>query len=258
MAEVAESINCPDCGAPLKVRPGEAIITCEYCSSDVNLAVGAKYFLKHTIIPARFDQSAATEVIKSWMRKGFLKPDDLARKSKVVSMELQFLPVFIVHAVADTKYDGLMTRTGQNVVKKGNLQKEYYWLVLGRRASAFPAREYEVPLSGKVDFDVSKLVAGCKFLNSEIDEKEAGTITRQQLDEHQRFLLSTDLDVVNFMETKVEIKDTEFLHVPAWFVTYEYRGKRYDLILDGATGEDIKAEIPPVEGKGMFGKIFGG
>jgi hypothetical protein len=41
-------------------------------------------------------------------------------------------------------------------------------------------------------------------------------------------------------------------------VTYEYRGKMYDLILDGATGEDIKADIPPVEGKGMFGKIFGG
>ena len=55
MVQIAEEIGCPDCGAPLKVKVGEAIITCEYCGSDVNMAVGKKYFLKHSIIPARYD-----------------------------------------------------------------------------------------------------------------------------------------------------------------------------------------------------------
>jgi hypothetical protein len=115
-----------------------------------------------------------------------------------------------------------------------------------------------VPLSGKVDFDTSKLVKGSKFLNSEMDEKEAEAIASQEMKEHHKFLLQTELDEIRKLETVVNIRDTEFLHVPAWFVSYEYHGKIYDLILDGATGEDIKAEIPPMEKKGLFGKLFGG
>ena len=121
MVEIAKEIGCPDCGAPLKVKAGEAIITCEYCGSDVNMAVGTKYFLKHSIIPARYDRNAILKEIKSWMKKGFLAPGDLAKRSKIVHAELQFLPFFIVHLRASTKYKGILTRTGQNLEKSGDM-----------------------------------------------------------------------------------------------------------------------------------------
>lgn len=257
MVEVGQGMGCPECGAPLKVQAGEAIVTCEYCGSDVNLAVGTKYFLKHTIIPSKITQEGAVNAVKSWMKRGFLKPSDLARKSKITRLELQFLPMFVVHVVATTKYDGLMTRTGQKVEKKGELKKEYYWEVLGRRASSFPTRSYEVPLSYKVDFDTSRLEKGAKFLNSEIDENQAESIAKGEIEAHHKFLLKTELDITNSMTTTFDFRDTEFLHIPAWFVSYEYRGKIYELILDGATGDDIKADIPSMEKKGLMGKLFG-
>ena len=258
MVEIAEEIGCPDCGAPLKVQAGDAIVTCEYCGSDVNLAVGSKYFLKHSIIPVKYDREAIVSVVRSWMGKGFLKPGDLARKYKVVSMELQILPMFIVHAVGRTEYEGALTRTCENISRKDVLEKEYYWKILGRRASSFPTREYDVPLSAKTDFDISKLVKGSRFLNSEIEEKEAENMARQQIEEHHRFLLRTELDEIHSLNTTVEIKNTEFLHIPAWFVNYQYKGRIFELILDGATGDDIKADIPSIENKGFLGKLFGG
>ena len=256
MPEILQKLNCPDCGAPLKVQSGDAIVTCGYCGSDVNLAIGSKYFLKHSIIPPKIGQDSIDAVIKSWMGRGFLKPDDLARKHKVVSKELQILPIFVVHATASTNYRGELTRTGQPVPKSGVLQKEYYWKVLGRRASKFPTMEYEVPLAAKIDFEISALVPGAKFLNSEMGEEEAVSIAKQEIEAHQRTLLESELDAISKFDTKLDIKDTEFLHVSAWFVTYQYQGKLYDLILDGATGEDVKAEIPQSEKKGLFG--FGG
>jgi hypothetical protein len=258
MVEIAQEISCPDCGAPLKVRAGEAIVTCEYCGSDVNLAVGTKYFLKHSIIQPKLDNEAVAKLVHSWMSKGFLKPGDLARKYKVVGMELQILPMFIVHVVARTDYEGALTRTGENLKRKDVLEKEYYWKVLGRRASRFPTREYDIPLSAKTDFDISKLMEGCKFLNSELDEAESENLARQEIEAHHRFLLSQELDEIHSISTVVEVRDTEFLHVPAWFVSYQYKGRVYELILDGATGEDVKAEIPPIESKGFLGKMFGG
>lgn len=257
MPEILNTLSCPDCGGPLKVHPGDAIVTCGYCGSDVNLAVGTKYFLKHSIIPPKIASDGIDSAVKGWMGRGFLKPGDLARKSKIRSKELQILPLFIVQATARTEYDGLLTRTGENCKKQGVMEKEYYWKVLGRRASKFPTRDYEVPLAAKTNFDISSLIPGAKFLNSEIGEDEAITTAKREMEEHHRFLLGREMDTVSSCVTKVEVRNTEFLHVPAWFISYEYRGKYYDLILDAATGEDIMAEIPQEESKGLR-SLFGG
>ncbi len=241
----------------MKVQAGDAIVTCGYCGSDVNLAVGSKYILKHSIIPPKIGTDTIDAVIKAWMGSGFLKPEDLARKHKVASKELQILPLFVVNAIAKTTYSGLLTRTGNPTPRSGVLEKEYFWKVLGRRASAFPTRAYEVPLATKVEFDISRLVPGANFLNSEMDEGEAINIAKQDMESHQKFLLEKELDAINESSTAFDIRSTEFIHVPAWFVTYQYNGKLYNLILDGATGQDVKADIPQ-KGKGLFGGLFGG
>jgi DNA-directed RNA polymerase subunit RPC12/RpoP len=255
MVEIAEKINCPDCGAPLKLEAGEVIITCEYCGSAINMAVGKKFFFKHSIIPNNYTLGEMEGVTKSWMQKGFLKPDDLARKSKIQRMELIFLPFFIVHVHATSKYSGVLTRTGQNISKDGKIDKEYYWKILGRRASTFPTKEYEIPLKGKVNFNLSRISKGAKFLNSEMDEKEAESLVKQEINTHHRYLLSTEIDVINDIDTTMDIKNIEFVHAPVWFIKYTYRGKQYEILIDGASGEDIKADIPT--SSGIFGKIFG-
>jgi hypothetical protein len=257
MPEIVQKLSCPDCGGPLKVQAGDAIVTCGYCGSDVNLAVGSKYILKHSIIPPKIGMDSIDAVVKAWMGSGFLKPEDLARKHKVVSKELQILPIFVVNAIARTAYSGLLTRTGAPIPKSGVLEKEYFWKVLGRRASAFPTRAYEIPLAAKVEFDISRLVPGVNFLNSEMNEDEAISIAKQEMEAHHRFLLEKELDTITESSTNFEIRNTEFIHVSAWFITYQYNGKMYNLILDGATGEDVKADIPQ-KGKGLFGGLFGG
>ena len=84
MVEIAEKIKCPGCGAPLELKAGEVIITCEYCGTAHNMAVGKKFFLKHSIIPAGHKKEQIMFSIKSWMSGGFLKPDDLVKRAKIV------------------------------------------------------------------------------------------------------------------------------------------------------------------------------
>ena len=257
MVEIAQEIGCPDCGAPLNVRAGEAIILCEYCGSSVNLAVGTKYFLKHSIIPAKFDKKGMLAEVRSWMKKGFLMPSDLARKADIQSAVLRFMPFFIINVSVATKYSGVFTRTGANIEKKGEMLNEYYWKVLGRRGSSFPTRSYEVPASGKSEFNLSLLSPEAKFLNSEIDENEANQRAEQEIKEHQKFLLKNEVDHITEIDTQITVNNTEFLHVPVWYIKYEYRGKTYDLIMDGATGQEIQGQIPRMEKKGLMGKLFG-
>ena len=109
-----------------------------------------------------------------------------------------------------------------------------------------------------MDFDLSKVSKGSKFLNSEIDEETALSITKREISEHHKFLISSEVDVVSEMNTDIEIKNTEFLHAPVWFIRYEYRGNEYELIMDGNTGRAKKGEIPPpdVSMAGGFFKRF--
>ncbi|MCK4718245.1 MAG: hypothetical protein KAT70_06205 [Thermoplasmata archaeon] len=260
MTQVVQSIKCPNCGAPLELEPGEIIITCGFCASDINTATGVKYIFQHSIIPARYTTpETILPYARSWMGKGFLKPPDLAKKSRIMESTLELLPFFVFHVKASTEYIGYLTRTGTNEERKGTFEKEYFWKIMARRGAEFPTAEYSVPLESKVPFNLSQVPPGAKFLSAEMEEDEARKVLRQELDAHARHLLSDIVDTFTKTETKIEVEEMEFLHAPVWIIKYQYGDRVYRLVMDGASGKDIWAEIPsPGEKKGFFKKMFGG
>jgi ribosomal protein S27E len=241
---VVEEIKCPHCGAPISFQPGEIIATCRYCGYTVAIETGQAFTFEHSMLVNKYDPMQIEEPIKEWMREGFLKPSDLARKSKLEEKNLIYLPFWVVSAKAVSSYKGIFERIAPAVTKEGKLEKEYDWLVLARKATDFPTREYEVPLEGKVPFDFRKVEAFAKVLNSEIDKDEAVNVAKQQIDENHRFLIREDVDKIIDIKTEVEVAQVVYLHAPIWFVKYEYRGKGFQLLLDGATGIEIKGDIP--------------
>jgi len=46
------------------------------------------------------------------------------------------------------------------------------------------------------------------------------------------------------MKNEFSVGDMTYLHAPIWFIVYEYKAKRYNIFLDGATGAVIKGDIP--------------
>ena len=243
-----DALNCPHCGAPLELSPGDIIVTCRYCGSDVRIAGEKRFLLKHSMIAAAHQEDGIRRIIQMWMEGGAFRPDDLATAARLESLECIYLPFYVFEVDAVTRWRGVLTRTGDRYVKDGELRKDYFWKILARRSSTFPEREYRLPLSAKIDFDMSRMVKGSKFLNAEVDEDEAMRLTEEQVKEHQRRLLrNEEVDEIIEADTRVDVKDTEFVHAPVWFSRYSYRGKLYDLTVDGATGEVIRSEVPPPE-----------
>lgn len=248
---VIDEIRCSHCGAPIAFKPGEILATCKYCGYTVVIETGQTFTFEHSILLNKYDQTQIEEPIKNWMQEGFLKPPDLARKSKIIEKNMVYLPFWVVSCEAKSVYKGIFERIAPAIVKEGKVEKEYDWLVLARKATEFPTREYGVPLEGKIPFDFRKVEAFAKVLNSEIDKDGAVELARQQIDEHHRFLLKEDVDRVIEMKTEIDLKQVVYLHSPIWFVKYEYKGKAYQLLVDGATGMVIKGDIPS-SGFGML------
>jgi hypothetical protein len=241
---VAENIRCSHCGAPVEFKPGEIITTCKYCGFTTVIETGAPFNFEHSLLLNKYDLTQADELIRDWMRSGFMKPGDLARKSKIVEKNLVYLPFWVVSVEAKTSYKGIFERISPPIVKEGKIQKEYNWLVLAREAAEFPTREYDVPLEGKVPYDFRKIEGFAKVLNSEITREEALELAKQQIEGHHRYLLKQDVDKIIEIYTELNVKQAVYLHAPVWFVKYEYKGKIYQLILDGAAGMTLKGDIP--------------
>jgi hypothetical protein len=244
MDAVAQEIRCSHCGAPVEFKPGEIIATCKYCGFTTVIETGQTFTFEHSLILNKFDQKSIDEPIQAWLRGGFLKPGDLARKSKLTSKELVYLPFWVVSVEAKSTYKGIFERIAPVIVKDGTISKEYDWLVLAREASDFPTHEYEVPLEGKIPYDFRKIEGFAKLLNSEIDRDAALELAEQQIEDHHRFLLQQDVDRIVEIKTDVTLKQIVYLHAPIWFIKYEYKGKDYQLIIEGTTGTALKGDIP--------------
>jgi len=241
---VVQEIRCSKCGAPIAFNPGEIIATCPYCGYTSVIETGKAFTLEHSMILNKYDPTQVEELVRNWMRSGFMKPGDLTRSSKILERNLVYLPFWIVPVTATSEYKGVFERLVPPVVKEGKIEKKYDWLVLARKAAEFPTREYDVPLEGKISYDFRKIEKFAKVLNSEIEKTEAVESAKHQIEAHHQFLVKQDVDKIIEMKTDCSIGDSVYLHAPIWFIAYEYKGERYSIILDGATGTIIKGDIP--------------
>jgi hypothetical protein len=241
---VAQNIRCSHCGAPVEFKPGEIIATCKYCGFTTVIETGEPFNFEHSLLLNKFNEKQIEDPIRSWMRSGFLKPDDLAKKSKISEKNLVYLPFWVVSVEATSSYKGIFERIAPPIVKEGKIGKEYNWLVLAREASDFPTREYDVPLEGKVTYDFRKIEGFAKVLNSEINREEAVELAKQQIEAHHRYLLKQDVDRIIEIQTDLNVKQVVYVHAPVWFIKYVYKVKTYQLIIDGADGMALKGDIP--------------
>jgi len=200
----------------------------------------------HTGNPNRssLDPAQVEGVVREWMRSGFTKPGDLAKRSKISEKNLVYIPFWVLEVEAASSYKGIFERLTPPVVKEGKIEKHYDWLILARKATQFPTRAYDVPLEGKVPYDFRKIESFAKVLNSEIEKDEAVEKAKQQIEAHHQFLAKQEVDKIIKMRTDFKFGDAVYLHAPIWFVAYEYKKENYQIILDGATGMVLKGDIP--------------
>ena len=110
MSQIVSEIRCDNCGAPLSIQPGELLSTCRYCGYTMVVGANAAFQLEHSLITNNNDQTKITDVVQDWMRTGFMKPGDLARKSKITLLELRYLPFWIIRLKASSNYEGILER----------------------------------------------------------------------------------------------------------------------------------------------------
>jgi len=249
LTEIVKEISCSHCGAPLPVKPGEIVVTCKYCGFTSVIDTGKPFEFEHSLIVNEYSEAQARDIVISWMRGSFAAPRDLGSKATVVESSLLYLPFWVIVAEARSHCKGIFERISPPVTTEWDIHNNYDWLVLARRGTDFPTRSYEIPLDAKIPYDFTKIEVTAKVLNAELDQREATEFAQTEIRSLHEFLSKEKVDRIIDMTTEFDVKSTLYLHGPVWFVSYDYKKERYRVLLDGATGEVIKGDLPPPEFK---------
>jgi len=244
MVTVTSQISCSHCGAPLPVQPGEILITCSYCGFTSVVETGKAFEFEHSLVLNTIATGRAFEVVKGWMKNSFIAPKDLSKKSSVLEQNLVYLPFWVVSGEATSHYKGIFERVAPAVEKEGDIRNHYDWLVLARQDANFPTSAYHLSLEGEIPFEATKIDKNAKVLNSELTLQDATQRAHDEIGNLHQYLAKDRVDRIVEITTTFDVSSTYYLHSAVWFLTYGYKGKRFQVLMDGASGQIIKGDLP--------------
>ena len=226
------------------MRPGEILITCTYCGFTSVVETGKAFEFEHSLILNTVPSAQVFDSVKSWMKNSFIAPKDLTKKASLAEQSLVYLPFWVVSGEASSHYKGIFERVAPAAERDGDITNHYDWLVLARTQTDFPTRAFHLSLEGEIPFEATKIEPGAKVLNSEMTVQDAGQRAHDEISDLHQYLAKDRVDKIEEIKTNFDISATYYLHAPVWFLTYEYKGKRFQIIMDGSSGQIIKGDLP--------------
>jgi len=267
----AIEVKCRSCQAISSFEPNRVAQNCEFCGSaslvpyeDVNEVIRPE-----SLLPMKVSESKVREDIRRWYGSRWFAPNALGEKAMTDTLRGLYVPYWTfdarVHAVwtadSGTYYYTTETYT-ENGRRRTRRVQHTRWspasgeldhffddeLICGSRGvhprllravEPFPTRE-------AMPYDPGYL-AGFVVERYQIDLGAASQTSRSSMERQTEVLCGRQVpgDTHRNLETRQEYSAQTFKHVlaPLWLLTYVYRGKPFQVVVNGHTGK-IAGERP--------------
>jgi len=249
--------HCDNCGAEVVTDDTTAATFCYYCHNPVLITERLSgVFRPQKVIPFTIDKDSAIKRFQEYANKWKFIPRDFTGASQLEKMTGLYLPHWMVDYEADIDYSGKATQirrwtTGQteytehkefNVNRQGTIAVNHLHEVAIRKIdkglidSITPYDETKA-----VDFS-SAYLAGFFAEKYDIEQSEVEEPVAERARQYVRTLVQDTIGA--YHEIQLERSSIDFHSVdwtyallPAWVLTYQYRGQTYLYAVNGQTGK---------------------
>lgn len=256
---------CPSCGAEIIADQNTSATECYYCHNPVVLKgrLSGEY-RPSKVLPFKLTRSDAESLFKAWCKKRKFLPKTFTSESQLVHMAGVYVPFW----VADCHVDGRMRAVCKKVRSwtSGSYQytetKEfdvYRSALLDLNGiPADGASKIEDALMEAIEpFDYSEVkdfemayLSG--FLSDKYDVNKSQVFPRirnRAVNGSDQLLRSTMVgyDSVRVTQSEMQVLRTswQYMLLPVWFMTFDYKGKQYAFAINGQSGK--QAGTPPLD-----------
>ncbi len=131
---------------------------------------------------------------------------------------------------------------------QGGMRKTYemdnnynFPIVAVKSLIEYQPKNYEFNLKERMLFDISEVPKGVKILNGDIGEEAADYQVKTLVSQLQSDRAQEQYHLIQQLQTEVDVSESELLHAPIWFVSYDYKGHKIVLVIDGNSGNVINS-----------------
>lgn len=262
-AEHLVAYHCDSCGAEVVTEATTSATFCYYCHNPVLLTgrLSGQY-RPQKVIPFAIDKDKAVEIFRQWAGKRRYVPRDFTSSSQLEKITGLYLPHWMADYRADIDYAG--KGVNRRVWMSGNTEyTEHQEFTIARQGSIDVDHVHEIAFK-KIDkqlldsitpYDESKAVDfSLAYLSGFFAEKydilqpEIQPVVEERVWRYATTLVQETIGAyssVDMEKTDVRLsaKGWHYALLPAWIMTYLYRGKVFVYAINGQTGK-IHGALP--------------
>jgi len=246
------SVRCQSCDAVSVFDATKVGQRCEFCGSAqlVPYEQVKDAFTPESLLPLKVDEPKARELIRKWYQSRWFAPNKLRTKALTDTAKGIYIPYWTFDANVHA------TWTAESGTYTGKDRKNIRWrpvsgelshffdddlVAASKGVSAAYLRAIEpFPTDTLIPYDPGYL-AGWTVERYQIDLVNAAVQSRRQMEASTRSMCSRQVpgDTQRNLVVNSTFTNQKFKHilVPVWVLTYTFRNKSYQVVVNGVTGK---------------------
>ncbi len=280
-SDQAMEVACPSCRARVVFEPPEVAGKCPFCNTSIaSPAEPSKPVAKPDgILPCKVTLKEANQFFRQWLGKNWFLPDNLSKLAQSETFQGVYLPYWTFDATTNTVYSG---ERGDYERTHRDGDRRLRWTPVNDQFETtfddimVPATQSldEKRLKNLKGWDLDDVVtytpsflAGFKAQRYQVSLDKAWVTAKAEMDGYLSRDVESEIggDRRRVHSANFEYRDITYKHVllPIWMSTFLYNKKKYQVIVNGQTGEVIgerpysKGKIVTAAGAGLAAAVAG-
>jgi ribosomal protein L37E len=254
-------IACKRCGAHTTLEPHVAATSCAFCGTTavVESPPNPNVIRPEGLLPFGIPRDAALQQFRNWLRRLWLRPNDLYAQSRVSATQGAYIPFWTFDAATDSwwtaeagYYYYVEVRRGNETVRERRVRWEFASGALQKFFDDVPvaaSRGIDGSLSRKIEpFPTAELtpyepsyLSGFLAEENAVDLPDALESAKERMRDEIRSLCAAEVPGDTHRNLVVETTFSALAYknalLPIWIAAYDYKGTPYRFLVNGVTGK---------------------
>ncbi len=243
-AKALQGLTCPRCGGVVAIPEGQVIVVCPYC--EQRSVVSGERGVRRYQVPLRVSRDQAVKAYRRFISGNLAIARDAAGKSELSETLLVHLPFWSAWG------RGVAWGFGQQEVGSGDnkhyeprerrVVSDLSWNGVACDVGEFGVRRIELEGRPLEPFNSEALHRSGMVFEPVGSEEEALEEARQAFQQVVKEKVKLDRTAQLF--TRVLERRMGVVYYPVWVMRYLYRGRSFQVIVDGFDGEVLYGKAP--------------
>ncbi|MBN2147390.1 MAG: hypothetical protein JW726_08375 [Anaerolineales bacterium] len=242
--EATHGLSCPRCGGMIPIPEGQRIVQCPYC--DLRSMVKGERGIQRYQVARRINRDQALSALRGFLKSHGAIAMDAANKALLAEAMVVYLPFWSHWTRALGWILGQKrVRSGKNTTYKAREVKvavDLNWNGAACDVGEFGVEAIPLTNQSMDPFDPDALhESGLVFepTNSESDARQSAAS-----DFDQRLRKLSKLDRISQVFVRFINQRMGLVYYPLWVVRYLYRGRSFQVAVDGFSGQVLYGKAP--------------